>query len=69
MSVMVPIRSGLTDASMSKRSSFQEGSALVVRSFRLVPQPTWRNVFMAAQESLSVSPAGIVGSASFMALA
>ena len=46
MSVMVPTRSGLTDSSMSKRSSFQEDRALVVRSLRLEPQPTCRKVFM-----------------------
>lgn len=46
MSVMVPTRSGLTDSSMSNRSSFQADKALVVRSLRLGPQPTWRKVFM-----------------------
>ena len=46
MSVMVPTRSGLTDSSMSKRSSFQWDRALVVRSLRLGPQPTCRKVFM-----------------------
>jgi hypothetical protein len=46
MSVMVPTRSGLTDSSMSKRSSFQEDRALVVRSLRLAPQPTWRKDFI-----------------------
>ena len=46
--VMVPTKSGLTDSSMSKRSSFQSGELkpLVVRSLRLGPQPTWRKVFM-----------------------
>ncbi len=46
MSVMVPTKSGLTDSSMSKRSSFQKDRALVVRSLRLGPQPTCRKVFM-----------------------
>ena len=48
ISVIVPTKSGCTDSSISKRSSFHTAKPEVVRSLRLGPQPTWRKVFMAS---------------------
>jgi hypothetical protein len=48
MSVIVPVTSGDTEGSMSRRISDQASvlKPRVVRSLRLGPQPTWRKVFM-----------------------